>query len=216
MFDAIAPRYDLINRLMTFGLDQAWRRSTIESLALPPASLVLDLACGTGDLSRLAARAGYLVVGADLSAGMLAANHRARGLVQADCSKLPFPDGTFDGLVCGYALRNFTDLAAALAETARVIRPGGRVALLEVDAPSSGLLRAGYDVWFKRVVPRLGAVLSDREAYDYLPRSVAYLPAAPVLRRMLVDAGYSGVGIRPLAGGLSQLLFATRTGPPGP
>jgi demethylmenaquinone methyltransferase / 2-methoxy-6-polyprenyl-1,4-benzoquinol methylase len=214
MFDAIAPRYDLVNRLMTFGLDQAWRRDTIAALGLPSGSLLLDVACGTGDLSRLAQRRHYLVIGADLSAGMLAANHSGTPLLQADCSRLPFPDGTFDGLVCGYALRNFSDLSGALAETARVLRPGGRLAILEVDAPSSALLRSGYDIWFNKVVPRLGAALSDREAYHYLPRSVAYLPAPPILRRMLADAGYSGVGIRPLAGGLSQLLFGTRVGVP--
>ena len=101
-----------------------------------------------------------------------------------------------------------------MAETARVVRPGGRLAMLEVDAPTSALLRTGYDVWFTRAVPLIGAALSDRDAYDYLPRSVAYLPPAPALRRMLSLAGYSGVGIRPLAGGLSQLIFATRTGLP--
>jgi demethylmenaquinone methyltransferase/2-methoxy-6-polyprenyl-1,4-benzoquinol methylase len=214
MFDAIAPRYDMVNRLMTFGLDQSWRRDTIAALALPEGSLVLDVACGTGDLSRLARRRGYRVIGADLSRGMLAANHSGAPLLQADCSQLPFTDGAFDGLVCGYALRNFSDLAGALTETARVIRPGGRLAMLEVDAPTSAVLRTGYDVWFTRVVPLIGAVLSDRDAYHYLPRSVAYLPPTPVLRRMLSEAGYSGVGIRPLAGGLSQLLFATRSGTP--
>jgi demethylmenaquinone methyltransferase/2-methoxy-6-polyprenyl-1,4-benzoquinol methylase len=212
MFDAIAPRYDLINRLMTFGLDQAWRRATIDALALPQGSLVLDLACGTGDLSRLAIRADYRVVGADLSAGMLAANRSGIPVLEADVSSLPFSDSSFDGVVCGYALRNFTDLGPALAETARILRPGGRLAVLEVDAPSSRALRAGYDIWFNKVVPVLGAALSDREAYSYLPRSVAYLPPSPVLRRMLTEAGYATVGIRPLAGGLSQLLMATRAG----
>ena len=216
MFDAIAPRYDLVNRLMTFGLDQRWRRETIAALALPEDALLLDVACGTGDLSRLARRRGYRVIGADLSRGMLAANSTGTPLLQADCARLPFSDGAFDGLVCGYALRNFSDLPAALAETARVVRPGGRLALLEVDAPTSALLRTGYDVWFTRVVPLIGAALSDRDAYDYLPRSVAYLPPTAVLRRMLSLAGYSGVGIRPLAGGLSQLIFATRTGLPDP
>jgi demethylmenaquinone methyltransferase / 2-methoxy-6-polyprenyl-1,4-benzoquinol methylase len=214
MFDTIAPRYDLMNRLMTLGLDQAWRRGTVAALALGEGSLVLDLACGTGDLSRLGVRRGYRVIGADLSAGMLAANGAATPLVEADGSRLPFADGAFDGLVCGYALRNFTDLAATLAETARVLRPGGRLAVLEVDAPTSRLWRAGYDVWFTKAVPALGGALSDREAYRYLPRSVAYLPPAPVLRRMLLDAGFSGVGIRPLAGGLSQLVIATRAGAP--
>jgi demethylmenaquinone methyltransferase / 2-methoxy-6-polyprenyl-1,4-benzoquinol methylase len=214
MFDAIAPRYDLVNRLMTFGLDQSWRRTTIGTLSLPANSLVLDLACGTGDLTRLARAQRYRVIGVDLSAGMLAANGAGAPLVHADCSQLPFPDSAFDGLVCGYALRNFTDLAGALAEMARVLRPGGRLAILEVDAPTSVVLRAGYHVWFAKVVPVLGGALSDREAYDYLPRSTAYLPAAPVLRRMLVTAGFSAVGIRPLAGGLSQLLVATRSGMP--
>jgi demethylmenaquinone methyltransferase/2-methoxy-6-polyprenyl-1,4-benzoquinol methylase len=214
MFDTIAPRYDLVNRLMTFGLDQAWRRGAVASLALPEGSLVLDLACGTGDLSRLALRRGYRVIGADLSAGMLAANGASTPLVEADGSSLPFAEGAFDGLVCGYALRNFTGLAATLSECARVLRAGGRLAVLEVDAPTSPLWRAGYDVWFNRAVPALGGALSDREAYRYLPRSVAYLPAAHVLRRMLRDAGFSAVGIRPLAGGLSQLVVATRAGAP--
>jgi demethylmenaquinone methyltransferase/2-methoxy-6-polyprenyl-1,4-benzoquinol methylase len=214
MFDTIAPRYDLVNRLMTFGLDQGWRRRTVAALALPPDARVLDLACGTGDLSRLAARLGYRVIGTDLSAGMLAANDRSTPVVEADGRHLPFADAAFDGLVCGYALRNFSDLAGTLAEAARVLRPGGRLAVLEVDAPASRLLRAGYDLWFQRAVPVLGAALSDREAYAYLPRSVAYLPPTPELRRLLLEVGFSGVGIRPLAGGLSQLIAATRAGVP--
>lgn len=216
MFDAIAPRYDLVNRLMTFGLDQSWRRTTIGALGLPSGSLILDLACGTGDLTRLAMGQGHRMIGADLSLGMLSANRTGAPLVHANCSQLPFPDGAFDGLVCGYALRNFTDLPEALVEAARVLRPGGRLAILEVDAPSSGVLRAGYHVWFDKVVPVLGGALSDRDAYAYLPRSTAYLPAAPVLRRLLINAGFSAVGIRPLAGGLSQLVIGTRNGTPPP
>ena len=214
MFDTIAPRYDLINRLMTFGLDQSWRRGTVDALALPSGSLVLDLACGTGDLSRLALRRGYRVVGTDLSAGMLKANGAATPLAEADGSDLPFLDGSFDGLVCGYALRNFTDLAGTFAEAARVLRPGGRLAVLEVDTPSAPLWRAGYDLWFTKAVPVLGAALSDKDAYSYLPQSVAYLPPTPVLRAMVREAGFSAVGIRPLAGGLSQMVVATRTGAP--
>jgi demethylmenaquinone methyltransferase/2-methoxy-6-polyprenyl-1,4-benzoquinol methylase len=214
MFDSIAPRYDLMNRLMTFGLDQVWRRGAVGALALPEGALVLDLACGTGDLSRLALGRGYRVVGADLSAGMLAANGAATPLVEADGSRLPFAAGAFDGLVCGYALRNFTDLAATLGECARVLRPGGRLSVLEVDAPTARLWRTGFELWFTRAVPALGGALSDREAYRYLPQSVAYLPPTPVLRRMLLAAGFSAVGIRPLAGGLSQLVTATRVGAP--
>ncbi len=214
MFDTIAPRYDLMNRLMTFGLDQSWRKGTVSALGLPAGALVLDLACGTGDLTRLALVSGYRVVGADLSAGMLAANGTSVPVVEADGSRLPFGSGTFDGLVCGYALRNFTDLSATLDECARVLRAGGRLAVLEVDAPSSRLWRAGYDVWFTKAVPLLGGMISDKEAYRYLPRSVAYLPPAPALRALLRQAGFSGVGIRPLAGGLSQLIVATRAGAP--
>ncbi len=216
MFDLIAPRYDLVNRLMTLGLDQRWRRTTVTALGLPEGARVLDLACGTGDLSRAATRHSYTVVGTDLSAGMLAANHSGVPLVESDGCALPFTDDSFDGLVCGYALRNFTDLAATLAEAARVLRPGGRLGVLEVDAPTSGVWRAGFDLWFNKVVPVLGGALSDRTAYRYLPESVAYLPPAPVLRRMLLDAGFSAVGIRPLAGGLSQLVVATRAGAPEP
>jgi demethylmenaquinone methyltransferase / 2-methoxy-6-polyprenyl-1,4-benzoquinol methylase len=214
MFDVIAPRYDLMNRLMTFGLDQSWRKGTVAALGLPADALVLDLACGTGDLTRLALRDGYRVVGADLSAGMLAVNGTSAPVVEADGSRLPFAASTFDGVVCGYALRNFTDLAATLAECARVLRAGGRLAVLEVDAPSSRLWRAGYDVWFTKAVPLLGGAISDKEAYRYLPRSVAYLPPAPALRTLLREAGFSAVGIRPLAGGLSQLIVATRSGTP--
>jgi demethylmenaquinone methyltransferase/2-methoxy-6-polyprenyl-1,4-benzoquinol methylase len=201
---------------MTFGLDQRWRRATVDALALPAGARILDLACGTGDLTRAAASRGHVVIGTDLSAGMLAANQAHAPLVESDGSRLSFADGTFDGLVCGYALRNFTDLAATFAEAARVLRPGGRLAALEVDAPTSGLWRFGFDLWFNKVVPVLGGALSDRAAYRYLPASVAYLPATPVLRQMLLDAGFSAVGIRPLAGGLSQLVVATRAGTPPP
>jgi demethylmenaquinone methyltransferase/2-methoxy-6-polyprenyl-1,4-benzoquinol methylase len=145
---------------------------------------------------------------------MLAANGATTPLVEADGSSLPFPAATFDGLVCGYALRNFSDLAGTLAESARVLRPGGRLAVLEVDAPTSPLLRAGYDLWFTRAVPVLGGALSDKEAYRYLPESVAYLPGPTELRRLLRQAGFAAVGIRPLAGGLSQLVVATRVGAP--
>jgi demethylmenaquinone methyltransferase / 2-methoxy-6-polyprenyl-1,4-benzoquinol methylase len=214
MFDTIAPRYDLMNRLMTFGLDQSWRKGTVSALGLPAGALVLDLACGTGDLTRIALLSGYRVVGADLSAGMLAANGTSVPVVEADGSQLPFGSGTFDGLVCGYALRNFTDLGATLDECARVLRAGGRLAVLEVDAPTSRLWRAGYDVWFTKAVPLLGGMISDKEAYRYLPRSVAYLPPTPTLRSLLREAGFSGVGIRSLAGGLSQLIVATRAGTP--
>jgi demethylmenaquinone methyltransferase/2-methoxy-6-polyprenyl-1,4-benzoquinol methylase len=210
MFDSIAPRYELVNRLMTFGLDGSWRRRAVSSLGLPAASVVLDLACGTGDLSRTAAAGGLRPIGADLSLGMLEASHGTGPLVHADASALPFRDGSIDGVVCGYALRNFTDLDRCLAEMGRVVRPGGRISLLEVGAPDSKLVGFGYRIWFERVVPVIGGLLSDRAAYRYLPASTAYLPHADVLREKLRTAGFSGVNHHHLSGGLSQLVTATR------
>lgn len=215
MFDTIAPRYDLVNRLMTFGLDQGWRRATVGALGLPPGSVILDLACGTGDLSALAHRHGYRTVGADLSWGMLAANHRTgAAVVQCDAGALPLATGSVDGVVCGYALRNFTDLPGSLLEAARVLRPGGRIAVLEVAAPPRGILRLGYRAWFEHAVPVLGGLLSDADAYRYLPRSTAYLPDEQTLRGLFVRAGLATVNRRSLSGGLSQLITATRVGFP--
>jgi demethylmenaquinone methyltransferase/2-methoxy-6-polyprenyl-1,4-benzoquinol methylase len=210
MFDAIAPRYDLVNRVMTFGLDRGWRRKAVAALALPPGSLVLDLAAGTGDLCRDLEAAGHRPVGVDLSSGMLAAARTTAPLVQADVTRLPVPDGRADGATCGFALRNLADVDAFLAELARVIRPGGRVAVLEVSEPDSALLRWGHGVYFGKVVPRIGGLLSDRSAYRYLPRSAAYLPPAPELVRRFEDAGFPGTTRRPLGAGAAQLLVGTR------
>jgi demethylmenaquinone methyltransferase/2-methoxy-6-polyprenyl-1,4-benzoquinol methylase len=210
MFDAIAPRYDLVNRVMTFGLDRGWRRRAVQALALAKGSVVVDLAAGTGDLCRDLQAAGHRPVGVDLSRGMLAAARTTAPLVQADVLRLPLPDGGADGATCGFALRNFVDLDAFLAELARVVRPGGRVAVLEVGEPSSPLLRWGHGVYFGKVVPRIGGLLSDRSAYRYLPRSVAYLPPPAELVRRFEDAGFPAVARRPLGGGAAQLLLATR------
>jgi demethylmenaquinone methyltransferase/2-methoxy-6-polyprenyl-1,4-benzoquinol methylase len=216
MFDTIAPRYQLVNHVISGGLDRRWRRRTLKALAAPPGALVLDLACGTGDFTRAARAAGHRVVGVDLSFGMLAADRSAGARAQADAAHLPLADGAVDALVCGYALRNFTDLAACLREAARVLRPGGRAAFLEVAQPDPGVLRAGYRVWFEHAVPAIGGLLSDREAYRYLPRSTAYLPTPFELRRLFDAAGFRTVGHRMLQGGLSQLWTATRAGMPSP
>jgi len=215
MFDAIAPRYDLVNRVITFGLDRRWRSRTFDALGLPPGSLVLDLACGTGDFADLAVRRGCRVIGSDISAGMLAARHHGFSAVQSDASALPLATGSLDGMVCGYALRNFTDMAASLAEAARVLRPGGRLAVLEVASPANPLVRRGFEVWFGRCVPAIGGLLSDAAAYHYLPRSTAYLPEPDELRHLLVVAGFATVGRQLLHGGLSQVVTATRRGMPG-
>jgi demethylmenaquinone methyltransferase/2-methoxy-6-polyprenyl-1,4-benzoquinol methylase len=214
MFDTIAPRYDLVNRMMTFGLDVRWRKQSARALGLPDGSRVLDLACGTGDFLRILAAAGLAPVGMDLSWGMLRANRTGRPLAQADAAALPVATSSVDGITCGYALRNFTELGAAFAEFGRVVRPGGRISLLEVAEPEHGLLLTGHRIWFRRVVPVIGGLVSDRAAYRYLPRSTAYLPDAEELRSMLRAAGFSSVNQRPLSGGLSQLITATRIGRP--
>jgi len=212
MFDAIAPRYDLVNRIMTFRLDVRWRRRAVRDLALPRGSVVLDLAAGTGDLCIDLARAGLEPISMDLSHGMLANDRSGAPRAQADILRLPVPDGAVDGIVCGFALRNLVDLPVFFAECARVLRPGGRVALLDVGVPHNRIIRWGNSVYFGRIVPRIGALLSDGAAYRYLPRSVAYLPAREDLVAMLGAAGFPDAVHHQLSGGLTQLMTGTRTG----
>jgi demethylmenaquinone methyltransferase/2-methoxy-6-polyprenyl-1,4-benzoquinol methylase len=210
MFDAIAPRYDLVNRLMTFGLDVRWRRRTVTSLGLAPNSLVLDLAAGTGDLCRELDRQGHRAVGVDLSFGMLAHATTSAPLVEADALCLPLSDGSVDGAVSGFALRNFVDLPRFFGELGRVVRRGGRIALLDVAQPTNPVLKAGHAVYFGRVVPRIGGLLSDGAAYRYLPQSVAYLPDRAALLDEVAAAGFEAVEHRLLSGGITQLITAAR------
>jgi demethylmenaquinone methyltransferase / 2-methoxy-6-polyprenyl-1,4-benzoquinol methylase len=210
MFDAVAPRYDLVNRIMTFRLDVGWRRKTVRRLGLGPGSVVLDLACGTGDLCRELQRVTLRPVGIDLSHGMLAAARTTAPLAQGDALALPVPDASVDGVTCGFALRNFLALPPVFAELARVVRPGGRVALLEVAEPANPVLRWGHSVYFGKVVPRIGGLLSDAEAYRYLPKSVAYLPPPDELLAWLASAGFTAVERTLLSGGIAQLITATR------
>jgi demethylmenaquinone methyltransferase/2-methoxy-6-polyprenyl-1,4-benzoquinol methylase len=210
MFDAIAPRYDLVNRIMTFRLDVRWRRRAVRSLGLPAGSVVADLASGTGDLCIDLARAGHRPLSVDFSLGMLRADRSGAPRVQADILQLPFPDGSIDGVTCGFALRNLVDLEAFFTELGRVVRPGGRIALLDVGVPRNRLVRVGNGIYFGKVVPRIGALLSDGAAYRYLPRSVAYLPPPDELVTMLRRAGFADATHTPLSGGITQLLTGTR------
>jgi demethylmenaquinone methyltransferase/2-methoxy-6-polyprenyl-1,4-benzoquinol methylase len=216
MFDRIAPRYDALNRVLSLGLDRGWRKLALDAIAVGPADRVLDLACGTGDLARLAAARGARVVGADFSREMLR-GAQARGLpcglVQADAAALPFRDGSITAAACGFALRNFASLEAVLAELARVLAPHARVALLDVDRPRSAWLRRGHGVWFDRVVPTVGGWLSDRDAYAYLPQSTAYLPEERELAALLAASGFAASRRRRLALGAAQLWTARRAGP---
>jgi demethylmenaquinone methyltransferase/2-methoxy-6-polyprenyl-1,4-benzoquinol methylase len=210
MFDAIAPRYDLVNRIMTFRMDVGWRRRTVASLGLARGARVVDLACGTGDLCRELAAQGARPIGVDLSYGMLAAARTSAPLLQGDALRLPLPAAAVDGVTCGFALRNFASLPPFFAELARVTRPGGRIALLEVAEPPNPLLRAGHGLYFGKVVPLVGGLLSDPAAYRYLPRSVAYLPDPGAMLGQLAEAGFVDVERRLLSVGIAQLITAAR------
>jgi demethylmenaquinone methyltransferase/2-methoxy-6-polyprenyl-1,4-benzoquinol methylase len=196
MFDRIAPRYDRMNRLLTAGLDQRWRRAALETICVGSGDRVLDLASGTGDLAEIAAARGAEVIAVDFAGEMLR-NANKRGiraaLVQADGEMLPLPDGSATVAVCGFALRNFVSLPNIFRELARVLEPGGRIALIDVDRPTAPVVRQGHAFYFDRVVPFIGGLLSDRAAYAYLPASTAYLPAEAELLTMLRRAGFEEV-----------------------
>lgn len=211
MFDTIAPRYDRVNRIMTFRLDVRWRKRTVASLGLPTGSLVLDVASGTGDLCAELGRQGFNPISCDYSLGMLRADTSTAPRIQADALNQPLRSGSVDGATCGFALRNFVSLPRFFAELARVVRSNGRVALLDVSVPDNPLVRFGNGIYFGRVVPIIGGLLSDRAAYRYLPRSVSYLPSAEVLTSQLVQSGFRNVDHRQLSGGLTQLITATRS-----
>ncbi len=210
LFDTISPRYDLVNRLMTFGMDMGWRRRAVRELRLPGRALVLDLACGTGDLCRELSARGYRAVGFDFSHGMLVNARTKIPLVEADILTLPVRTGGADGVTCGFALRNVVSLPAFFAELARAVRPGGRVALLDASEPDNAVLKAGHSVYFNRAVPMIGGILSDRGAYAYLPKSMAYLPRPAEMVGMLREAGFPDAERHQLSGGLTQLLVGTR------
>ncbi|WP_040493322.1 ubiquinone/menaquinone biosynthesis methyltransferase [Ilumatobacter nonamiensis] len=210
MFDAIAPKYDRLNRIISLRLDVRWRKRAIRDLALPAGSSVLDLASGTGDMCIDLAESGLRPFSMDLSFGMLTADRSGAPRVQTDILRLPVPDGSVDGVTCGFALRNLLDLGDFFEELGRVIRPGGRIALLDVSTPPNRVLRFGNDIYFGKIVPKIGAALSDGAAYSYLPKSVAYLPDPDELLAMLRSAGFGDATHRQLSGGLTQLMVGTR------
>jgi demethylmenaquinone methyltransferase / 2-methoxy-6-polyprenyl-1,4-benzoquinol methylase len=214
MFDAISPRYDLVNRVMTFRMDVGWRKRTVKALALPGGSTVLDLATGTGDLCRDLQAKGIKAIGMDLSFGMLSHAKTTSPLAQADALRLPLGNGVVDGVTCGFALRNFVDLGLFFDELGRVVRPGGRIALLDAATPPNPVLRFGHGIYFGKVVPLIGGLLSDPTAYRYLPKSLAYLPEPSVMLERLRAAGFSGVQRHLLKGGIAQLITGTRIGTP--
>ncbi len=213
MFDRIAPRYERMNHLLTLGMDNRWRRTALDMAGVESGQSVLDLACGTGDFARLAAGRGAETVGADFSARMLAVARRHDGsaYVRGDALTLPFAAGRFDAIVSGFAVRNFTKLETVFEECARVLKPGGRLAILEIDAPRSRILRAGHSVYFGHLMPVMGGLFSgDRDAYRYLSRSEAYLPSRVEFAQLFHGAGFGKVRKRSLMGGAIQVLVGER------
>ena len=211
MFDRIAPVYDVMNRVFTMGLDGRWRRLAAAG-AVRPGDRVLDAACGTGDLALADRKAGGEVTGLDFSERMLERARRKSSQitwVQGDVLALPFDDASFDAATIGFGIRNVDDLDAGLRELARVVRPGGRLAVLEITRPT-GVLRPFFRFWFDVLIPLAGKVLPGGAAYSYLPASVRRFPGPDDLADALRRAGFADVSYRLLAGGIVSLHVGRR------
>jgi demethylmenaquinone methyltransferase/2-methoxy-6-polyprenyl-1,4-benzoquinol methylase len=206
MFDRIAPVYDVMNRVMTAGLDLRWRRIAAEAV-VRPGDRVLDACCGTGDLAVACARRGGVVTGLDFSPAMLERARRklpTATWVEGDLLTLPFEAASFEAATVGFGVRNVADLEQGLAELRRVLVPGGRVAVLEITQPR-GLLAPFYRLWFERIVPLLGKLLKGGAAYTYLPASVRRFPGPEELAGLMRAAGFDEVSYRTFAGGIVAL-----------
>jgi demethylmenaquinone methyltransferase/2-methoxy-6-polyprenyl-1,4-benzoquinol methylase len=211
MFDRIAPVYDAMNRIMTAGLDRSWRRLTVEAV-VQPGDRVLDACCGTGDLAVAAEREGGVVTGLDFSPRMLERARRKSGTVEwveGDLLALPFADRSFDAATVGFGVRNVASLEQALGELRRVLRPGGRLAILEITQPR-GPVKPFFSLWFDRVVPLLGRVLPGGKAYTYLPASVRRFPGAEELGGLLERQGFDQVRFRLLGATIVALHVGVR------
>lgn len=219
MFDEIAGRYDLLNRLMSMGIDQSWRRKTVAALALPERARVLDLATGTGDLALMIARLHpeATVVGSDPSSRMLEVGtgkversglaDRVR-LEEGDAQALPYDTDSFDGCCIAFGIRNVPDRSAALAEMARVTKPGGRVAVLELGEPSVGWLSPLARFHVRKVIPRIGGMLSGSREYKYLQESIAAFPPADEFAQQMQASGLTVLEVKPLTFGACSLFVA--------
>lgn len=222
MFDRIAPRYDLLNRVLSLGIDRRWRKFAVRQLAIPRDGWVLDIATGTGDVALEIARQtdpSIKIVGSDFTQAMLLVGrdkitgspYRDRiVLANAPCEALPHPDKTFDGVTIAFGIRNVVDREQGLREMARVLKPGGRAVILEFAAPRNGFFRAIYYFYFLRVLPWLGGLISQRSAYQYLPDSVLEFPDRETFKGMMEDAGFSDVRVHDLTGGIAAVHVGTR------
>jgi len=212
MFDRIAGVYDLMNSVMTAGLHHRWRRRAVDLAAAGPGSRVLDVATGTGDLAIEAAARGAEVTGSDFSEGMLErARAKAPGITfeQGDALALTYPDDAFDAATVGFGARNFADLEQGLREMTRVVRPGGKVVVLEITTPQKPPLSTFFSLWFDRVVPLVGRIAADPDAYSYLPNSVKRFPAPEGLAAAMQRAGLRDIRWILTAGGIIAIHVGT-------
>lgn len=209
MFDGVAPRYDLVNDLLSVGQDRHWRHQTVAAVDPLPGQRILDLAAGTGTSSHPFAMAGAMVIPADLSEGMLRVGKRRRPelpFINADALALPFHDGAFNAVTISFGLRNVEDVPAALSELRRVTTPGGRIVICEFSTPTSTLLRHAYRDYLLRALPKVARLSSANPvAYDYLAESILAWPGQRALAEHLVEAGWHGVGWKNLSGGIVAL-----------
>lgn len=215
MFDDVAQRYDITNDVLSLGQDRLWRRAVVEALAARPGERILDIAAGTGTSSEPLADTGVDVVPADFSLGMLTVGkHRRSDLMftAADAMRLPFADAAFDAVTMSFGLRNVADPALALAEFARVTRPGGRLVVCEFSQPTNRAFRTLYSEYLMRAIPPVARrVSSNPDSYVYLAESIQAWPTQRTLAAVIAKSGWSGVEWRNLSGGIVALHRATRS-----
>lgn len=222
MFDAIAPRYDLLNRLLSLGIDRRWRTFAVGCLEIPDNGCVLDLATGTGDVALEIARQtpdSVTIVGEDFTQGMLVRGREKIDqspfagrifLVNAPCETIPHPAGVFDGVTIAFGIRNVVDRAAGLREMWRVLKPGGRVVILEFSTPTNALFKKLYYFYFLRLLPFIGGLFSKRSAYQYLPDSVLEFPSREEFKAMMADAGFTNIRHVDQTGGIASVYVGEK------
>lgn len=222
MFDAIAPRYDLLNRLLSLGIDRRWRTFAVGQLLIPPGGKVLDVATGTGDVAlEIASRTpdSVTIVGEDFTQGMLVQGlekiakspyGRRIALVNAPCEAMPHPSGIFDGVTIAFGIRNVIDRLAGLREMHRVLKPGGRAVILEFSNPKSRMFKSLYYFYFRRILPFVGGLLSKRSAYQYLPDSVLEFPDQESFKALMAEAGFAGLKHHDLTFGIATVYVGEK------